>query len=392
MIARNKTWLLTVAFLLGTVFSVAAQKPSEHDAEAIALHAQSAFSQGQYAVAEKDYDELLQLGAHSAAVYSNLGVVYLREGKLDSAIAMLDKAKALAPRVAGIRLNLGLAYFRRREFKKASKYFREVLSMDQENTQARYLVGVCSFMMDDYSAAVRDFEPLSDRERNDLEFLFMLGLSYGMLHRDQDSARTFERLVESGGYTSHLHLLLGKAYLALGQEDKAESELSLAAQNNNLPFAHYYLGMLHRQRGQLDLATTEFRREIEVAPGNIWAYEDLAEIRMDQGDMKGAIALLEKGVARNPDTPMLLSTLGRAYLQISDTTRAIANLSHAITLDPQNSLYHYQLGRAYLKAELPGKADAEMRRARTLLDAPVEGKMEAISRDQNTPTVTDDPH
>jgi tetratricopeptide (TPR) repeat protein len=392
MSVQIKTALVMVVFAGEAVFSLAAQQPLAHDVQALALRAQSAFSQGQYATAERDYSELLQIGARSAAVYSNLGVVYLREGKLDSAILVLGKAKALAPSVAGIRLNLGLAYFRRREFKKASTYFGEVLSMEGENAQARYLRGVCNFMMDDYAGAVRDFEPLATREQNDLEFLYMLGLSYGMLHRDEDSARAFERLVETGGDSAHLHLLLGKAYLALGQQDKAGSELALADGSNRLPFAHYYLGVLDRQRGQLDLAVTEFEKEIEIAPENAWAYKELSEIRADQGDSNGAIALLQKGVARNPDNPLLLSTLGRAYLQVPDTGPAISNLTKAIVLDPRNSTYHYQLARAYLKAGLISKANAEMALARTLLAASSESKMEAVSRDQNTEKVADQSH
>ncbi len=391
-VQAKKSRLAATALLATFLPQLAAQQPAKRDLQAIALDAQSAFSQGQYSVAERDYNELLQMGAHSAAVYSNLGVVYLREGKLDAAIEMLDKAESLAPSLAGIRLNLGLAYFRRREFKKASKHFGEVLSMDAENTQARYLKGVCGFMMDDYESAVSDFEPLMGREQNDLEFMLMLGVSYGMLHRAEDSARTFERLVEAGGDTPHLHLLLGKAYLALGQQDQAASELERATESKTLPFVHYYLGMLNRQQGQLDLAATEFEKEIEIVPGNIWAYQELAGLRMDRGETRGAIAILDKGIARNPDSPLLLSTLGRAYLQVPDTGRAISNLTKAIALDPKNSSYHYQLGRAYLEAGRRDEANAEMKRARSVADELPEGKMEVLSRDQSTETEADEPH
>jgi tetratricopeptide (TPR) repeat protein len=388
----KKSLLVVIGVLVTSLPRLAAQQPARLDAQALAQQAQSAFSQGQFALAEKAYNELLQMGAHSAAVYSNLGVVYLREGKLDSAVEMLDKAKSLAPNVAGVRLNLGLAYFRRREFKKASGYFGEVLSMDAENAQARYLKGVCGFMMDDYAAAVGDFEPLAAREQNDLEFLFMLGLSYGMLQRGEDSARTFERLVVAGGDTPHLHLLLGKAYLALGQLDTAEAELERATEGNTLPFVHYYLGMLNRERDHLDLAAAEFEKEIEIVPGNIWAYKELAELRLDRGDARGAIALLEKGVVHNSDAPLLLSTLARAYLQVPDTGRAISNLTRAIALDPKNGSYHYQLGRAYLKAGRHDEANTEMKRARGLSNGAPEGKMEGVSRDQNAETVTEESH
>jgi Flp pilus assembly protein TadD len=204
-----------------------------------------------------------------------------------------------------------------------------------------------------------------------------------MLKRTDDSLRVFQRMVEAGGDTPHLHLLLGKAYLALSQPDHAAVELKRAAENASLPFAHYYLGVLNRQQGRLDLAATEFAKEIEIAPENPSAYKDLAEIRLDQSDVQGAVQVLEKGVEHNPDAPDLLATLGRAYLQVPAESRAITVLKRAIVLDPKSGSYHYQLGRAYLKAGRRAEASAEMARARTLTnEAPTVGKMGALSKDQ----------
>ena len=53
----------------------------------------------QYPAAEEDFNRLLRLGVHTAPVYSNLGVVYLRSGKPDDAIRMLERAKDLPPRL-----------------------------------------------------------------------------------------------------------------------------------------------------------------------------------------------------------------------------------------------------------------------------------------------------
>src|SRR5580704_16126253 len=75
--------------------------------QAIFAHGEKALADKQYPVAREDFSRLLHAGVHTAPVYSNLGVVYLRSGKPDDAIRMLEKAKELAPTVAGIRLNLG---------------------------------------------------------------------------------------------------------------------------------------------------------------------------------------------------------------------------------------------------------------------------------------------
>ncbi len=368
------------------------QQVSHTDPKAIAQDGQRALAERRYGDAERDFKQLLKLDKRSASIYSNLGVVYLRTGRPDLAIDVFLKAQALAPGVSGISLNLGLAYFRKHEFKLAAAYFAKVLASDPSNLQARYLDGMCSFMVDDFPAAIAAFEPLLAKEQNDLEYLFMLGTSYGMVKRTDDSLRIFGRLVEAGGDTPHLHLLLGKAYLALGQQDKAAVELKRATENQQLPFAHYYLGVLNRQLGRLDLASVEFEKEIEIAPGNTSAYKDLADIRLEQADAQGAVTVLEKGVARNPDTPELLATLGRAYLQVPNVARAIIVLQRATTLEPRSGTYHYQLGRAYLKAGRHAEASAEMARARVLSTEAPEGKMGALTKDQTPEADTNAPH
>ena len=73
----------------------------------------------------------------------------------------------------------------------------------------------------------------------------------------------FERLVEAGGDTPHLHLLLGKAYFALNQKERVRAELQQAA-SDNLPYAHYYLGILNRKVPDLESAAAEFQKEIEA--------------------------------------------------------------------------------------------------------------------------------
>src|SRR5579862_2750779 len=173
------------------------QQASSVDPKNIAEHGQRALAEGQYAAAELDFQKLLKLGVHSASLYSNLGVVYLRTGRFDQAISVFLKAKALAPNVPGIRLNLGLAYFRKHQFRLAASNFGGVIASNPNNLQARYLKGICHFMMDDFRAAIAAFEPIETAEKDDLEYLYMLGTSYGMLKRSDDSARVFQRMVRS---------------------------------------------------------------------------------------------------------------------------------------------------------------------------------------------------
>jgi Flp pilus assembly protein TadD len=387
---RNSLIVLTLAVLCPS--QLPAQQPKPPDSKALFEHGERALSKGQNAVAERDFNQLLRQGSRSAPIYTNLGVVYLRTNRPDAAIRVLAQAEKLAPAVAGIHLNLGLAYFRKREFKRAATQFGTVISADPANLQAHYLQGICRFMMDDFGLAISAFEPILDQEQDDLEYLYMLGTSYGMLKRDDDARKIFERLVKAGGETPHLHLLLGKAYLALGQNEKAEQELQRAAAGQPLPYAHYYLGVLYRKVGKLVQAAAQFEKEIETDPGNPWAFKEISEIKLESDDTAGAILLLEKGTAHNPDAPDLFAILGRAYLRVSNVPRATTAFRRAIALDGKNGSYHFQLSRALLSAGRGREANTEIERARTLMNAAPEGQMGALSRDQGTSTVPGESH
>jgi tetratricopeptide (TPR) repeat protein len=360
--------------------SLAAQSMAPAEVQAVFAHGEKALADKRYPAAREDFTRLLRLGVRTAPVYSNLGVAYLRSGSPEEAIKMLENAERLAPTVAGVRLNLGLAYFHEREFKLASRYFGEVLSLNPDHPQARYLQGICGFMTDDFQATVDSLQPLFTQEANDLEYLFMLGISYGMLKKTEESQQVFAQLVKAGGDTPQLHLLLGKAYLALGDLKEADIELAQASKDGPLPYAHYYRGILAQKQGQTDRAAEQFEQEVSLLPNNPWAFKELAIIKVDQGDVRGAIQLLRRGVASNPDTPDLYAALGRIYLQSGEPRSAEVVLKRSISLDPKNGTYHFQLARAYLAQGLHGKAEEEMAQTRALASGSAGGQMELLTR------------
>ena len=379
-IAQRKCMNVLALVILCGPFSLAQARPE--NPRTVFEHGQNALSSGQYAVAEQDFQKLLRQGVQSASIYTNLGVVYLRTNRLDAAVASLSKAQRLSPKTAGIHLNLGLAFLRKQEFKRAAAQFAAVISIDPSNLQARYLKGVCHFMTDDFSPALAAFEPIFDREQVDIEYLYMLGISYGVLKRPGDAQRIFDLLVTAGGETPHLHLLLGKAYMALNQNQKAEAELQQAATGTPLPYAHYYLGELYRRIGKPDQAASQYEKEIEADSGNPWAFKELAVIKLLRGDTGGAISLLQTGSGHNPDTAELFAILGRAYARVPDLPRATAAFKRAVALDSGNSSYYFQLGRVLVRAGRPREAKEALARARTLNSAEHQGQMRALSLEQ----------
>lgn len=72
--------------------------------------ANQSYANGNYQEAVELYDEILQSGLESAALYYNLGNAYYKSGELPRAIINYERALLLEPQEEDIRHNLELAY------------------------------------------------------------------------------------------------------------------------------------------------------------------------------------------------------------------------------------------------------------------------------------------
>lgn len=338
------------------------------DLRTLFMQAQKALQDRDYPAAERGFKEVLKADPQSAAAYINLGVVYMRENRLDPAIAALESGKKLAPNIPGVDLNLGLAHYRKSDYPKAAPYFANVVkavpATEPTGVQARYLLGMSHFMNDDYLETVQALEPIFKDEQDDIDYLFVLGICYGKLKRTSDSQRTFARLVETGGDTPHLHLLLGKAYLDLYDDHKAQAELEKAvAADPKLPFGHYNLGVDYQRLGILDKAGEQFDQEVAVSPDLPWAYESRGTIYLDQGEIEQAGRMFSKALAINPKLPTSLGGMGKVYMRQGKPQEAALYIQRALALQPDSANLHYQLGQAYLRSGKREDAQKEMAEA-----------------------------
>jgi len=107
-IMRNllKYNLCAVLFLFVLPFHVAAK---EIDAEALLKRGNAAYAKNQYKEAASVYQQVLDAGYQSTAIYFNLGNANYKLAEIPEAILNYEKALKLSPGDADIQLNLQLA-------------------------------------------------------------------------------------------------------------------------------------------------------------------------------------------------------------------------------------------------------------------------------------------
>jgi tetratricopeptide (TPR) repeat protein len=114
---------------------------------------------------------------------------------------------------------------------------------------------------------------------------------------------------------------------------------------------HLRAGDLFRAEGQTSQAVTHWRRALELfpfftGPGN--AYEQLAQLYVEQGNKAGAAAVLEEFIKHDDSKLAALRELVSLYLALDKRDRALALLQLAFYVNPFDELAHAQAGDLYL--------------------------------------------
>jgi tetratricopeptide (TPR) repeat protein len=92
---------------------------------------------GQLAEAEKEYLEILKVSQTDPDNWMGLGIVYLREGRVEDALRALDRAVELDPKRADLRAARARTLRARGERNEARMEFQKALNLDPTSMEAR---------------------------------------------------------------------------------------------------------------------------------------------------------------------------------------------------------------------------------------------------------------
>jgi tetratricopeptide (TPR) repeat protein len=113
--------------------------------------------------------------------------------------------------------------------------------------------------------------------------------------------------------------------------------------------AHYNLGLIHQQRGELDAARERFERAIQIDAEEIDAHYQLGRIALQQKRFADAVKNFEQVVSRNPAHSQheIWREVGTTYLgagQFEDARDALERFLEQRPSDPEAL---YLMGRAH---------------------------------------------
>ncbi|RKY41995.1 MAG: hypothetical protein DRP85_04320 [Candidatus Makaraimicrobium thalassicum] len=182
-------------------------------------------------------------GPHTARSYTNLGIVWLEEGRLERAIKNFDQALKVNPSYIQAYNNLGLVYYKRADYGMAIENYRKIL---------------------DRGAYLTDFDFIKVYSN--------LGVTYLMKNMPDKAIEYYRKALELNPYLAEVYFNMGRAYLAKDMTGKAVEYYRKSLElNPDLVKPYYALGMVFLEKGLYEKAIEQFERSVRLssdfAPG-----------------------------------------------------------------------------------------------------------------------------
>lgn len=123
----------------------------------------------------------------------------------------------------------------------------------------------------------------------------------------------------------------------------------------------YYLGHVHRMRGDSESAAKYFERTLMLRANDVPALIWLGNVYLEQGQAARASSLYHRALIEQPRLFAALLGLGRAALLNGAYSKAIEYLEAARASEPRASAVHYPLALAYQHAGRRTEAESHFR-------------------------------
>ncbi|MBI4604659.1 MAG: tetratricopeptide repeat protein [Planctomycetes bacterium] len=293
-------------------------------------------------------------------------------------LALVRKALERRPLDAELHFILGDVHMRQGRYREATGAFEKASRLDARDPKPILWEAECHARLGQHARAIETFRRLLVKEWAQVEVPARVGLAESLFQtaKHLEAAAEARAVVRRGEANAHASYVLGRALEAqvkarlgegAGPEEIAplerEEEAALLDAVRIDPAhaaARYILGTLYRRQGKLARAKEEleaFRRlkplssesnlgRIERAGEEIESrtFLSLARAALKAGDAREALALAEKGLARDPGFLELGCYRAWILLQVGRLDEAARACDAVLARDPANAEALWNLG------------------------------------------------
>lgn len=292
----------------------------------------------------------------------------LAQGKYDEALSALHDLEAKHPGMKGLAHELGVAYYRNGNFANAISYLKKAREETPDDAEAGQLLGLSYYLSQRPAEAIPELEKVQTWYPNaNVDAAYILGICYIQTKDYPSARRAFAKMFDVPAESAASYLFTARMLLRQDFAPVAEEYAHKAvALDPKLPLAHQLLGELYLYHSQIDEAIAEFRKELEINPGNATTYYKLADGFSRVQKYDEAERLLQRSIWLDATSTGPYILLGKVLEKKGETELAVRALQRALAMDPNNPVPHHLLGLAYRDLGKNEEADRELQVAAKL--------------------------
>jgi tetratricopeptide (TPR) repeat protein/tRNA A-37 threonylcarbamoyl transferase component Bud32 len=253
----------------------------------------------------------------------------------------------------------GQASLQAGDVKGALRDFEVALERDPENPDRYFDLARSYAAAGDWDTASALIQQAVGLSPDDYSLNESAGWVYQELGLYESSAAAFKRALELNPQAFWLYPAAADSYLAAGLTDAAATVLLEGLANPEIgsdPDSLESIGWEFRDLGMLDQAGEAFSMAIDSG-GTPGAWEGLAQLSYDQGDIPGGLSILAQASGVYPEHANFANMSGWWHWELGNVAPAEVAFRRAIELEPSNPSHYSAL--AGLLAEQGRAAEAE---------------------------------
>lgn len=170
-----------------------------------------------------------------------------------------------------------------------------------------------------YDEAINEFKLIVNQKDNP-EYYYNIGYIKSIEGKYSEAIVAFRKATQLDRLFAKAYEEMGRAYRALGQNDKADECLSYAAE-------------IHLERDNDDHAEDILNEILTLGSGSLNVFNSLGVIYRKRGDHQTSLKHYRKALKIHPDEPNIYYNMGRIYLDMKDTDKAREFFQKAVEID-----------------------------------------------------------
>lgn len=299
--------------------------------------------------AEDVYLLVLKNDPASEMALERLARLYLRQRKIDEALAQLSALRDLQADPQALDLTIGRILLEQGKKEEAIAHFRMMLEDEDCPEEIRSLLALAYYENGSEEEAHKVLEEISPDSEN---FIESVVLRVRMM-QEKDQAGAEKLLLDMIGKDetrrSDFYFVLAALYRMDKRIPEAVALFERACRDfPDDPRVLFEYGLFLDRIGKVDAALVKMEKVVELSPDDPSALNYVGYTWADRGiNLDKALEYITNAVELKPDDGYIRDSLGWVYYRMEKYDRAVEELSKAVELQSDDPTIHEHLGDAY---------------------------------------------